>query len=58
MGDTPADIRCARAIGARVLAVATGFYTLAELSEFQPDLLLPNLAQTESVLRHMGLRAL
>jgi phosphoglycolate phosphatase-like HAD superfamily hydrolase len=37
IGDTPLDIRCARAISARVLAVATGGATLAELERHQPD---------------------
>jgi phosphoglycolate phosphatase-like HAD superfamily hydrolase len=36
IGDTPLDIRCARAIGARALAVATGGSTLEELKEHQP----------------------
>ena len=31
IGDTPHDIHCARAIGARTIAVATGGYTRAEL---------------------------
>jgi phosphoglycolate phosphatase len=37
VGDTPLDIRCGRAIGARVLAVATGGATLAVLQEHTPD---------------------
>jgi phosphoglycolate phosphatase len=37
IGDTPLDIRCARAIGAKVLAVATGGATLDELQRHQPD---------------------
>ena len=37
IGDTSLDIRCARAIGAKVLAVATGGSTLAELLEHNPD---------------------
>lgn len=37
IGDTPLDIRCARAIGAKVLAVATGGSSLAELQEHRPD---------------------
>ncbi len=37
VGDTPADIACGRAIGARVLAVATGGATLEELKAHRPD---------------------
>ena len=37
IGDTPLDIRCARAIGARCLAVATGGHPLAELELHRPD---------------------
>ncbi len=51
IGDTPLDIRCARAIGAKVLAVATGCHPMAELATHQPDLLLENLADTKAVVR-------
>jgi len=37
IGDTPFDIRCGRAINAKVLAVATGGATLDELKHHQPD---------------------
>jgi phosphoglycolate phosphatase len=37
IGDTPLDIACARAIQAKVLAVATGNFTTAELSLHNPD---------------------
>ncbi len=43
IGDTPLDIACARAIGARCLAVATGGATLAELAAHQPDWAVPDL---------------
>ncbi|MEQ1895970.1 MAG: HAD hydrolase-like protein [Vicinamibacterales bacterium] len=36
IGDTPHDIHCANAIGARTLAVATGGYSLDELLAHQP----------------------
>jgi phosphoglycolate phosphatase-like HAD superfamily hydrolase len=37
IGDTPLDIRCARAVGVRVLAVATGGHQLEELRHHRPD---------------------
>ena len=35
--DTERDIECARAIDAKVLAVATGNRSIADLQEHQPD---------------------
>ena len=37
IGDTQRDIECARSIGAKVLAVATGNSSIEELQEFNPD---------------------
>jgi phosphoglycolate phosphatase-like HAD superfamily hydrolase len=43
IGDTPLDIACGRAIGARCLAVATGWATLDELQAHRPDWAVPDL---------------
>jgi len=43
IGDTPHDVKCGRAIGAKVLAVATGGSTLEELKLHDPDWLVPDL---------------
>ena len=43
IGDTPADIHCAQSINARVLAVATGNFTEAQLAEHHPTHLASNL---------------
>ncbi|MFO0841199.1 MAG: haloacid dehalogenase-like hydrolase [Gemmataceae bacterium] len=43
IGDTPHDVRCARAIGARAVAVATGWHDRAELAACGPDVLLDDL---------------
>jgi phosphoglycolate phosphatase len=43
IGDTPFDIQCARAVGAKALAVATGGATLKELRAHQPDWLVDDL---------------
>lgn len=48
IGDTIRDIQCARAIGARVLAVTTGEATREELTRHHPDLLLDDLTQTNA----------
>ena len=44
VGDTEFDIACARAAGARVVAVATGTRSRAVLAKHAPDLLLDDLA--------------
>ncbi|MBL9188581.1 MAG: haloacid dehalogenase-like hydrolase [Opitutaceae bacterium] len=50
IGDTPHDIACGRAIGARTLAVATGGSTLDQLRAHDPDAALENLSDTARVL--------
>ncbi len=55
IGDTPSDIRCARAIGAKVLAVATGIFAAGELEKHQPDHLLGDLSQPEPWLQAVGI---
>jgi phosphoglycolate phosphatase len=54
VGDTPADIACARAIGAKVVAVATGLPDVATLAAEEPDVLLDDLTDVASVLRLMA----
>lgn len=51
IGDTPHDVCCARAIGARAVAVATGWHPRAELAACTPDLLLDDLSDPEPLLR-------
>jgi phosphoglycolate phosphatase len=45
IGDTPKDIACAHAFGARCLAVATGSFTVSQLTEHRADLVVENLDQ-------------
>jgi phosphoglycolate phosphatase len=45
IGDTPLDIRCARAIKAKALAVATGSFTVEELSRYSPDWAVADLSK-------------
>lgn len=51
IGDTPRDLECARAGGARCLLVATGRFDLDALSALGADAILPNLADTDLVTR-------
>jgi len=50
VGDTPRDISCARHFGARVLAVASGRHTVAELAILSPDAVLADLSNTGEVV--------
>ena len=50
VGDTPADITCARSIGASVVAVATGAYEANELSTLEPDHLFADFNDTNAVV--------
>lgn len=52
IGDTPNDIACAKHFGARSVAVSTGrFDSAAALAAHSPDALLPDLSDTELVLK-------
>lgn len=50
IGDTPLDIRCARAIGAQVVAVSTGLHSTDELAKEAPDLVLVDFADPQCLL--------
>ena len=54
VGDTPADVQCGRAIGAKVLAVATGIFSSDQLAPHKPDVLLDDLTQTTDWLAAFG----
>jgi phosphoglycolate phosphatase len=45
IGDTPSDVEAARHVGARILAVASGTFTLDQLSACSPDLCVSNCAE-------------
>jgi phosphoglycolate phosphatase-like HAD superfamily hydrolase len=55
VGDTPHDIRCARAVGSRVLAVATGGYSAEELAAYEPDAVLEQLPEPSAFRRLAGI---
>ncbi|MDQ6886466.1 MAG: haloacid dehalogenase-like hydrolase [Gemmatimonadota bacterium] len=50
IGDTPSDIECGRAIGARAIAVATGRYDVAALRACRPFAVFPDLSEVPSVM--------
>ncbi len=54
IGDTPLDVKCARAIGAKVVAVATGWHPVDELANHNPDFLLADLSNPNELLRLWG----
>ena len=51
IGDTPHDISCGKAIGARTVAVATGSHSLEALHAHGPTAVLADLSDTSEVLR-------
>ena len=55
IGDTPHDIACGKAIGARTVAVATGSYTLPDLQLERPWLALDRLPSPERFLELLDL---
>jgi len=54
VGDTEHDIACARAAGARVIAVATGGTDISTLAAAEPDLLLDDLQEADAIMRWAG----
>ncbi|HEY5087121.1 MAG TPA: haloacid dehalogenase-like hydrolase [Gemmatimonadaceae bacterium] len=50
IGDTPADIDCGRSLGARAIAVATGWYSVEDLKAHRPYAVFADLRDTEAVL--------
>lgn len=50
IGDTPRDVEAGRAGGTRVVGVATGLFTAAELEEAGAHIVLPDLRDTDSVV--------
>jgi phosphoglycolate phosphatase-like HAD superfamily hydrolase len=50
VGDTPADIACGRSLGARAIAVATGWYSVSDLRSHQPFAVFTDLSDTDAVM--------
>ena len=54
VGDTPNDIRCARSVGVKVLAVATGGFNVDELKSSKPDAVMEDLSDLAAVVDLIG----
>lgn len=54
IGDTPHDIACGKAIGARTVGVATGSHSLEALQAHKPTAVVADLSDTAAVLRLLG----
>ncbi|MBP2627114.1 MAG: hypothetical protein H6Q68_1825 [Firmicutes bacterium] len=54
IGDTPNDIHCGKAIGARTIAVATGTYSVQELSAHSPWWVVPSLPSPVEFLENIN----
>jgi phosphoglycolate phosphatase-like HAD superfamily hydrolase len=53
IGDTPRDIGCARAFGARAIAVATGWHSVEDLAAHRPDHVFVDFTDRTPVLAAM-----
>lgn len=51
IGDTPADLTCGRAVGARAIGVATGRFSVADLESHEPSAVFADLSDTPAVVR-------
>ena len=54
VGDTPRDIHAARAFGMRVVAVATGHFSVDALAAHEPDVLLEDLCDPDAFYAALG----
>jgi phosphoglycolate phosphatase-like HAD superfamily hydrolase len=55
IGDTPADVECGKAIGARTIAVASGWHSAEELTATDPWLVLERIPEPAEFRRLLGL---
>jgi phosphoglycolate phosphatase-like HAD superfamily hydrolase len=54
IGDTPRDIACGKALGARTIAVATGRWSRGDLAKHHPDFLIDDLSDVETIINTLG----
>jgi phosphoglycolate phosphatase-like HAD superfamily hydrolase len=58
VGDTPLDVACAQASGARSIGVATGGHTVDELRAAGADVVFEDLSDTTAVIAALGIGSL
>jgi phosphoglycolate phosphatase-like HAD superfamily hydrolase len=51
IGDTPHDVACGKAIGAKTIAVATGAFTVEQLAALNPTHTFQDFSDTQALLR-------
>jgi len=54
IGDTPRDIACGKAFGARTIAVATGRWSRGDLAKHQPDFLIDDFSDVDGLIATLG----
>jgi phosphoglycolate phosphatase-like HAD superfamily hydrolase len=54
IGDTPRDIACGKAFGARTVAIATGSSPKNELASHKPDFLFDDLSNVDEIIQILG----
>ena len=54
IGDTPHDIACGKAIGARTIAVTTGSFSRAQLAAHEPDRIVDDFSEIDAVIADLG----
>ena len=54
IGDTPRDIACGKALGARTIAVATGTWSREKLAKHKPDFLIDDFSDVDRLINTLG----
>jgi phosphoglycolate phosphatase len=54
IGDTPRDIACGKALGARTIAVATGSWSREKLAKHAPDVLIDDFSDVNRLIDTLG----
>jgi phosphoglycolate phosphatase-like HAD superfamily hydrolase len=54
IGDTPRDIACARALGCKVMAVATGRHSIDELARHHPEAVVSDLRDRDAIIQQLN----